>query len=173
MMISAWVTTAAIAAALSATPDAPRILEAPDRGTLQTIHDANQTAIQVGQLARDKAGASKAVRDLGRRLAVDHAAAEKRISALLQARGADARVFASTTSADPDHELLATKSGTEFDRAFALQVIADDTKLIERLESARLETADGGLRDFYDGFLPIVQAHKRAAQDIVVTSARS
>ncbi len=143
-----------------------------DRATIQKIHDANQMEIQMGSLAKDK-GSTKAVREFGRKLVADHTLAERKLDAYLRRRGLDVRTLASTTSADPDHELIATKSGTEFDRAFALQMIQDHTKTIELVESARIGTADADLRTYFEELVSTLQAHKRAAQDIVVARARS
>ncbi|MDB4981710.1 MAG: putative exported protein [Myxococcales bacterium] len=153
-------------------PAAPRTTTPLDQATVQKLHDANQMEIQMGSLAKEK-GSSKAVRDFGRQLVADHAAADRRLAEYLRRHGGDIKTLATTTSVDPDHDLLATKTGTEFDRAFALQMIADHTKAITLVESARIETADASLRELFDTLLPTLQAHKKTAQDIVVASARS
>lgn len=144
---------------------------ATERETLQKLHDANQMEIEMGGIAKQK-GSSKAVREFGTRLVADHTQAEKKIEAYLRKRGVDIRSFAST-AADPEHAMLGAKSGVEFDRAFALRMIADHTKAIELVEGALKETGDEDLRAFYDELLPNLQAHKRTAQEIVAASARS
>lgn len=143
-----------------------------DQATVQKLHDANQMEIQMGSLAKEK-GSTKAVREFGRQLIADHTAADHRLDDYLRRRGAALKTLATTTSADPDHELLATKSGTDFDRTFALQMIADHTKAITLVESARIETADGQLRELLETLLPKLQAHKKTAQDIVAASTRA
>lgn len=152
-------------------PIAPRA-PAPDQATVQKLHDANQMEIQMGSLAKDR-GSTKSVREFGRQLIADHTAADRRLDDYLRRHGSDLKTLATTTGADPDHELLATKTGTQFDRAFGLQMIADHTKAIELVESARIETGDGQLRDLYELLLPTLQAHKKAAQEIVAASVRS
>jgi putative membrane protein len=144
---------------------------ATERETLQKIHDANQVEIEMGELAKQK-GSTKAVREFGRRLIADHTLAEKKIDRYLRMRGSDIRTLA-TTATDSEHAVIGTKSGPEFDRAFAMQMISDHTKVIELVEGARKETGDDDLRAFYDELLPTLQAHKRTAQDIVAASART
>jgi putative membrane protein len=162
---------AATATAQAPAPTPPR-LSSTDRPTIQKLHDANQLQIQVGHLAQEK-GASKASRDLGRALITDHEAVETQLEVYMKKRGSDIKILASTTSIDADHDLLATKSGTDFERAFGLQVVTDQQKMIDLLESARLETGDDDLRAIYDALLPTLRKHMTAARDIVAGSVRS
>jgi putative membrane protein len=143
-----------------------------DRATVQKLHDANQMEIQMGSLAKEK-GSTKAVREFGRQLVADHTAADHRLDNYLRRHASDIKTLATTTGADSDHELLATKSGTDFDRAFGLQMIADHTKVITLVESARIDTSDGELREILETLLPKLQSHKKTAQDIVAGTTRS
>jgi putative membrane protein len=153
-------------------PFSPSGIEAGDKATLQKLHDANQMEIQMGGLAQDH-GSTKAVREFGKRLVKDHTAADAKLEAFLRTRGSDLTSFATTTSADADHELLATKSGTDFDRAFGQQMVRDHQKAIDLINSARVETADDSLRMLYDQLVPVIQNHKRVAEQIVAASVRS
>jgi putative membrane protein len=140
-------------------------LSAGDKPTLQKLHDANQMEMQMGQLAIDR-GSSKAVKDFGRQLVNDHTAADKQLGDYLRKRGLDIAVLATTTSADANHELLATKTGVAFDRAFALQMIADHQKVIDLVNSARISTPDDQLRMLYDTLLPTLEAHQKTARTL-------
>lgn len=162
---------AATVVAQAPPPASPR-LTPQDRSTIQRLHDGNQVQMQVGLLAKEK-GASKASRDLGKALIADHEAVEAQLDGYMKKRGTDIKSLASTTSVDADHDLLATKSGTDFERAFGLQVVTDQQKLIDMLESARIETADDELRGIYDALLPVLRKHMTAARDIVAGSVRS
>jgi putative membrane protein len=143
-----------------------------DKVTLQKLHDGNQTQMQMGKLAEDKA-AERAVRDFGRRLASDHAVAEQKIDAYLRTRGADITVLATTTSADPEHERLAGRVGIDFDRAFLQQTVQDLQDTIDLLGGARVETADDQLRLVYDELSRTVTADKKAAEDLLTGMTRS
>jgi putative membrane protein len=149
-----------------------RTVSASDRATIQKVHDANQLQVQIGQLARDK-GASKGSRELGARLVTNRSRLERDLDDYLRRRGGDLRALATVSNADADHELLATKTGVDFDRAFATLVIQDHTKLIDLVESARIETPDADLRLLFDQMLPVLQGDKRAAQDVLASTARS
>jgi putative membrane protein len=166
----ALVSTGALAA--SPPPFEPHHLAGADKSTIQKLHDGNQLEMSMGKIAQDK-GSTRAVRDYGKMLASDHQAADRRLDEYLRKRGLDLTALASTTSADPDHEMLATKTGVDFDRAFAQQMIRDHQKVLDLLDSARVETADDSLRLLYDQLTATVRAHKRAAEDILVASARS
>jgi putative membrane protein len=158
--------------AASPSPFQPPVLEGVDKSTVQKLHDADQLAIQMGKLAQEK-GSTRGVRAYGQRLVADHTLAEHKIDAYLRKRGADLSALASTTNADPDHELLATKSGVEFDRAFARQMVSDHQKSLDLIESARVETGDDTLRILYDDLTTALRADKRAAEDLLAASARS
>jgi putative membrane protein len=153
-------------------PFEPRHLGGADKSTIQKLHDGNQLEMQMGKLAQDK-GSTRAVRDFGKTLVADHLAADRRLDEHLRKRGLDLTALASTTNADPEHEMLATKTGVDFDRSFAQQLIRDHQKVLDLLDSARVETADDSLRLLYDQLTITVRAHKRAAEDILVVSARS
>jgi putative membrane protein len=147
-----------------------RALSATDRPTIQRLHDANQLQARMGRLAQERGG-SRAVKNLGSRLAADHVAAEKKLEVYLRKRGASLADFAATTSVDADHELLATRTGAEFDRTFSLQCVADHRKTIDMLQSARIATFDDVLRDLYDEVIETEEAHRRAAQDVIPSLA--
>jgi putative membrane protein len=144
---------------------APRgnVVTAADRQVLQKLHDANQTQIQMGELAQGK-GSAKAVRDLARQLIAEHTRAEKMIGDYLRRRGLDPSMFATTTRPDPEHEVLAAKFGLAFERAFAAQAATDHQKVLNLLETARNDTADDELMTLFDQLKTTERAHKRAAQ---------
>jgi predicted outer membrane protein len=143
-----------------------------DKVTLQKLHDGDQMQMQMGKLAQDK-GSTRAVRDLGLRLANDSAVAEQKIDAYLRTRGADITALAATTSADTDHALLAARLGLDFDRAFIQQTVQDLQDTIDLLGNARVETADDTLRLLYDELSQTVTADKKAAEDLLTGMTRS
>ena len=103
----------------------------------------------------------------------DHTVAERKIDEYLRTRGTDISVLATTTSADPNHELLATRFGPDFDRGFLQQTVQDLQDTIDLLSGARVETADDTLRLLYDDLTRTVTADKKAAEDLLTGMARS
>jgi putative membrane protein len=153
-------------------PLATPTLAPSDKLTLQKLHDGNQTQIQMGKLAQDK-GSTRAVRDFGRRLSNDHSVADRKLDEYLRTRGTDITALATTTSADPTHELLATKFGVDFDRAFTQQTVQDLQDTLDLLSSARVETADDTLRLLYDELITTIGSDKKTAEDLLTGMLRS
>jgi putative membrane protein len=164
----------AVAGAFGAEPPpfAPPTVAAADKVTLQRLHDGNQTDVQMGKMAEDK-GSTSAVRDFGRRLADDQTVADRKIDEYMRTRGADITALATTTSADPDRELLATKLGLDFDRTFAQQIVQDLQDRLDLLGKARVDTADDALRQLYDQLTMSVDANRKAAEDLLTGMLQS
>ncbi|HEV3031205.1 MAG TPA: DUF4142 domain-containing protein [Polyangia bacterium] len=157
---------------LAPPPVAPPIVTGGDKLTLQQLHQANQTAIQMARLASTK-GSTRSVRDYARTLIDEHTLAERKLDEYLRRRGSDLATLGSATSADADHELLATKSGPDFDRAFAEQMVRDHQTVLDRLSSAVLETSDDVLRLLYEQMTTTERAHKRGAEILLAATVRS
>jgi len=166
-----WLGTAAVRAAEPPPLPAPSV-SATDKLTLQRLHDENQTQIAMGRLAQEK-GSTRAVRDFGLRVVNDSTVADRKIDEYMRTRGTDITALATTTSADADHELLATKFGLDFDRAFVQQTMQDLQDTIDLLGSARVETADDTLRLLYDDLVRTANADKKAAEDLLTGMMRS
>lgn len=155
------------------TPAVPApALEPSDKATLQKLHDENQTQMHMGKVAEGK-GSTSAVRDFGRRLANDHAVAERKIDEYLRTRGTELAALSTRTSTDPSHELLATRTGADFDRTFAQQTVQDLQEILDLLDSERVATVDDNLRLLYDGLIDTVTSDKKAAEDILVDATRA
>jgi putative membrane protein len=154
------------------TPTVPApTLEPSDKATLQKLHDENQTQMHMGKIAEEK-GSTSAVRDFGRRLANDHAVAERKIDEYLRTRGTEISALATRTSTDPSHELLSTRTGADFDRTFAQQTVQDLQEMLDLLNSERVATVDDNLRLLYDGLIDTVTSDKKAAEDLLVDANR-
>jgi putative membrane protein len=166
-----WLAAAVVRAAEPPPLAAPTV-SATDKLTLQRLHDANQTQIAMGKLAEEK-GSTRAVRDFGRRLVDDNTVSDRKIDEYMRTRGTDITALATTTSADAEHELLATKFGFDFDRAFVQQTMQDLQDTVDLLGSARVETADDTLRLLYDDLARTVNADKKAAEDLLTGMTRS
>ncbi|HVU50342.1 MAG TPA: DUF4142 domain-containing protein [Polyangia bacterium] len=165
-----WLATSVRAA--EPPPIAAPALAGTDKLTLQRLHDANQTQSAMGKLAAEK-GATRAVRDFGQRIVNDSMVADRKLDEYMRTRGTDLTALATTTDADADHELLATKFGFDFDRAFVQQTMQDLQDTVDLLGSARVETADDTLRLLYDDLARTVNADKKAAEDLLTGMTRS
>jgi putative membrane protein len=142
-----------------------------DLTMLQKLHDTNQMEIQMGHLAEAK-GASKAVKEFGRKLVEDHTRADRQVAAFLKLRGLDVKALATPTSADPAHAMAADQGGEVFDRTFAAQMVKDHDRSIELVEGGRRATSDPQLKVLYDALLPVLQEHRQTAQKLAQGKGR-
>jgi putative membrane protein len=71
-------------------------------------------------------------------------------------------------------EQLKQLSGASFDRAFTEAMIADHEKAIEMMRGAAEKVKDRDLRDLLQTLLPILEQHRRIAQELSreVTASR-
>ena len=69
--------------------------------------------------------------------------------------------------------MMATKSGAEFDKAFALQMVEDHQKALDLVDSSSVSTQDEGVRTLLNGLKPVLQAHKKIAQALAGATVRA
>jgi putative membrane protein len=151
----------------SGTPAAPDGALAPaDLETLALLHEGHLREIEHGKLAEERATSSK-VRAYARRMATDHAAANRRLVAFL--RKHDVAVEAlrppAPTGADlGGSERIHGVAGAAFDEVFAQAMADEHAETLAKLRAAREATADAELRALLEGFEALVARHKRLAQ---------
>ena len=178
---TAAITTVAAAVALTGlaqtrepppTPQNSRIVTAEARPTnnktaedIEFLVDARRSSLaeaQLGSLATQQSHDQR-VRELGARLATDHAAQAAEIERLLE----PLQVTVPTepaAQAQTDHAALARLSGEEFDVAFIEMMIASHTQAIEEYGAQTHANPDRALADFASRTLPVLRAHLAAAQ---------
>jgi putative membrane protein len=130
---------------------------------LGSLHQAGRKEIQAGEIAQ-KDGHSKAVKDYGKMLATDHAAAEKKVAALATKEHIDLRA---STPAPGANDMGTMASGRDFDKAFAQEMLDDHRKSIAAVTEALNHTEDPQLRKLLTDLLPTLQKHEAAAAKIV------
>lgn len=130
---------------------------------LEKLHGANQTEIAMGKAA-EKEGKSKAVKDLGKMLVKDHAAADKKTEALAEEE--------KISLPKPEPAMAPPASGPAFDTQFAQMMVDAHKKDIAALTDARDRTTDEKLKTLLTGLLPILQKHEDTAQKILDSSEK-
>jgi predicted outer membrane protein len=141
-----------------------------DVDLISRFHLMNLREIELGQLAADR-GNSDWVRALGRRLAMDHQYADRRLMSLTR------RLELTVPSASPGLKTggfdyletthLNTLSGTSFDRELLRRIQAAHDEKMQLLRSAQDELPrDSKLRDLIAAFIPIMEQHAAAARSI-------
>jgi putative membrane protein len=166
-----------------------------DNAVLAKMHETNQLEITLGRLAA-RNGSSQQVKTFGTRLARDHQAADKKVTALAKKLGitltqghdmaahptpqgkpyqrGDSAQSGDTTSR-PAVEMethaqltqrLTSLRGAEFDAAFFDAMIKGHEKTIALLERAQGQTQQPELRTLIAQTLPAVRAHLQTAQSL-------
>jgi len=157
LMLSALAGT--LLGALSAASAADKISQVLIRDAIQD----NLAEIQMGQLAQDKTQSSD-VKSYGQMLVADHSALNEEAEKVAEQIG-----IAAPTEPSHDqkamYEKMSRLSGTEFDRAFIKETIADHKANIARLQNEAKKTNDPAA-DFARQALPTMKKHLDAAQKL-------
>ena len=151
---------AATAFALCGWPMLAQALSDQDQKFLQNAAKGGMMEVHMGQLGLERGG-SPAVKALSQHLVNDHNAANKELTALAKQKGVslpgdDARMAASIS--------FASKSGGEFDKAFASAAVEDHQKDIAEFEKEASSGTDPDLKNWASKTLPTLRAHLAEAQ---------
>jgi putative membrane protein len=168
-MKKAHVLTFAILAALVYFLAPTRGLAATNEATvLKKIHLINQTEINAGKLAEERASTASA-KEFGAMLVRDHTAADQKVTALAN----EQRINLREVSADElkkvqieGDELMRDLRSTgpgDFDRIFAKRMEAAHSKAVKDLETARTELIGTRTADLIAELLPSLRTHEHKA----------
>ncbi len=153
-----------IAGGLFVAEGAGQAADAPSTAqVLGDLHQSDQKEIQAGRIAQ-KQGQSRAVKDYGKMLVKDHAAADKKVAELATKENIDLQASTPAAGAN-DMETMATGPG--FDQKFAQEMVDDHRKDIAAVTEARDNTSDPQLKTLLTDMLPTLEKHESAAQKII------
>ncbi len=157
LMLSALAGT--LLGALSAASAADKVSQVLIRDAIQD----NLAEIQMGQLAQDKTQSSD-VKSYGQMLVADDSALNEQAEKVAEQIGIAAPTEPSSNQ-KAMYEKMSRLSGTEFDRAFIKEIIADHKANIARLQNEAKKTNDPAA-DFARQALPTLKKHLDAAQKL-------
>ena len=137
-------------------------LSEQDQKFVQNAAKGGMMEVHMGQLGMER-GASPGVKSLSQHLINDHKAANQELAALAKQKGVslpgdDAQMAASMP--------FATKSGDDFDKAFARAAVEDHQKDIAEFEKEARSGNDPDLKNWASKTLPTLRAHLAEAQSI-------
>ncbi|MGQ0649571.1 MAG: DUF4142 domain-containing protein [Gemmatimonadaceae bacterium] len=157
--------------ALAAAVPAVAVAQKPlDDATIVAIFDAANTAdIETGKLAAER-GTVKAVREFGAQIARDHANVRQQGRDLAKKLGVTPTPPADDASARAHTaamQLLRSKSGAEFDKAFAAHEVAYHSAVIDAITKTLLPAIKNAeVKALVEKVAPAFQAHLLAAQKL-------
>jgi len=163
----AWGFAAALALAginaAAQTMNAPRgTLAGADQNFLNDAVQSDLAEINMGKLAQQK-GQSQGVKDFGRMLEQDHSQHLEKAKQAGQQMGM-------TPPSEPNtkqkkmYDQLNSLSGSQFDRQFAQEMVADHKEDIGKFE--KRARSKGPLADFAQQTIPTLQKHLQAAESL-------
>ena len=135
--------------------------------TLGKLHHSNQMEIEMGKLAQEK-GVSREVKSFGKKLVIDHGAADRKVMALARTQKIDLMAAMPATNDDTMVQLRTAK-GPEFDKVFARVMLEDHTKDVNEAAEARDSTKDAQLKSLLVATIPVLEQHRDTAQRLVDT----
>jgi len=136
---------------------------ASDSSFLKKALEGDNSEIALGKMA-EKNGASPGVRDFGRTLATDHAAAKANALPVAKAHGVP-DTDAMTPEAEAEAKKLQGLHGQAFDREFARYMVKDHEKDISDFEK-QAKTGDAATAGLARDTLPKLQHHLEIAEKL-------
>jgi putative membrane protein len=119
--------------------------------------------VELAQMAQQKAS-SDAVKQYARQLEQDHTEANKKLKAIAQERGV--QLPDDLGQHQKTLDMLNSKSGEEFDRAFMKSQVQHHKKDINQFRKASKNVLDSDLREFATSTLPTLEQHLRQAETV-------
>ena len=136
---------------------------------LKELHTGNQAEIAVGKLA-EKKGASKGVRDFGKKLVQDHKDFDQKIVNLAKQENMDLGQPELNKDQKDLEQKLQAANGKDFDRIFLEGMTSDHKKDIEKVRTAQLD--DPRAQKLARDALPTLEKHYAIAEGLQKTVAQ-
>lgn len=133
-----------------------------DASFIKEAAQEGQAEVKLGSLAAER-GEHSQIKQLGQLLARDHSKANQELMPLAAKCGVTLPTELSSKQASEARDLQA-KSGADFDRAFAAQVIKDHEAEIDDYQKALQETRDADVKVFIEKSLPALREHLQVAR---------
>lgn len=135
-----------------------------ERNFVMKAGSGGMMEVTLGNMAQEK-GQHQRVKDFGAMMVRDHSKANSDLMALASAKGTNI-----PQELMPEHkrhvEMLRTKNGAEFDRAYMDMMVEDHKKDISEFERMSQNSTDTDLRAFASRTLPVLRMHLDSAQAI-------
>jgi putative membrane protein len=135
-----------------------------DTAFVTSAADAGMLEVQLGKLAAAK-GSSPEVKRFGESMVADHSKANDELKALAGKKGIMIPVTLSAKS-QKKYEALSTKTGADFDRAYADQMVKDHQEVIAKFKQESQAGNDAELKAWAQGKVAVLEHHLMMAQNM-------
>jgi putative membrane protein len=136
-------------------------LNSQDKQFLNEAANGNMHEVQMGHLGLQKA-ASDGTKKFSQRLVDDHTAAGNEVRELAQKKG----VTIADDHKDVAKNAFASKTGSEFDKAFAKDMVEDHRKDIEAFDKENKNGSDPDVKKWAEKTLPTLKSHLQQAESL-------
>jgi len=135
-----------------------------DEAFAKDAASGGMTEVKLGQLAQQK-GSSATVKEFGKRMEMDHTKAGERLKT---AASKDNVTLPSDMNAKDraTYERLSKLSGTEFDKAYAQDMVKDHETDVAAFKKEATNGKNPDLKQFASETLPTLEDHLKMAQDM-------
>jgi putative membrane protein len=144
-------------------PTEPKV-QRTDRNFIQKAAEANQTEVELGQLAQQKA-ASDAVKQFGQRMVQDHSNANKELMQLAENKGVKLDGKLGKQHAQL-RDRLAKLQGAQFDREYVKAMVKDHKQDVAEFRKMHSGAVDPNLKAWVDKTLPTLEDHLKTIEGI-------
>lgn len=136
---------------------ADAVVNHADKSFLQDAYQANMAEIRMGEMAQGKTG-SPEVKAFAEKMIEDHTKASADVKALSDSKkvdvSTDPTMMAKLKAKMDDH-----KTGADFDKAFAADMVSDHKSVVEAFEKAAKESTDADVKALAEKMLPKLKEH--------------
>ena len=128
-----------------------------DKSFLQDAYQANLAEIRMGELAQAKTG-SPEVKAFAERMIAEHTKAGAQIKELSDSKKVTVNTEP-TMVAQGKAKLADAKTGADFDKSFASDMVSDHKSVVEAFEKAANESQDADVKALAQKMLPTLKEH--------------
>jgi len=136
--------------------------DSKDASFIKEAARGGQAEIQLGKMGAEK-GQHSQIKQLGQRLEQDHSKANQELIPIAQKCGVNLPTDMSWME-KLETKNLESKTGADFDKAFAEHTIKDHEKDIDRFQKALPDCKEPDLKAFIEKTLPVLRQHLQMAR---------
>jgi putative membrane protein len=143
---------------------ADAMVKKADKSFMKDAYQAGLAEIKFAELAGGKT-ANPDVKAFAAQMATDHAKANDELKALADTKKVELPTDPSLI-AQGKLKLADAKSGADFDKAYAADMVSDHEKVVAEFEKESSKAVDPDVKAFATKTLPVLQGHLSMAQDL-------
>jgi len=139
-------------------------VDSTDKSFLQNAYEDGLAEVNLGQLGQSKS-ANADIKAFAEQMVTDHSKANASLKTLADTKNVSLSNSPSMV-AQGKAKLIDAKSGGDFDKAFARDMVNDHKKAVEAFEKAASDSKDPDVKNFASQTLPTLKHHLAMAEEL-------